>query len=76
MADDSLENRLKEMKLEEAFLLVQETVGKLEDSDISLEESFRLYEQGMQVLKHCNECIDQVEKKVLMIQENGGLDEF
>lgn len=76
MAEDSFENQLKDMKLEDAFRLVQETVGKLEESDISLEESFRLYEQGMQVLKHCNECIDQVEKKVLMIQENGSLDEF
>lgn len=73
---ENKELALEDMKLEDAFMLVQETVEKLEDSQISLEESFRLYEQGMKVLKHCNDCIDQVEKKVMMIQENGSLDEF
>lgn len=68
--------KIEELKLEDAFLLVQETIDQLEDSEISLEDSFRLYEQGMKILKHCNDSIDQVEKKVLMIQENGSLDEF
>lgn len=74
MPDDK--KQFENMKLEDAFELVQKTVEQLEDSDITLEDSFKLYEQGMQILKYCNECIDQVEKKVLMIQENGGLDEF
>lgn len=74
MPDDK--KQFENMKLEDAFELVQKTVEQLEDSDITLEDSFKLYEQGMHILKYCNECIDQVEKKVLMIQENGGLDEF
>ncbi len=73
---ENKDEKWEDMRLEDAFLLVQQTVEKLEDSQISLEESFRLYEQGMKVLKHCNDCIDQVEKKVMMIQENGSLDEF
>ena len=30
----------------------------------------------MELLKKCNQAIDQVEKKVLQINEDGGLDEF
>ena len=35
----------------------------MEKSDITLEESFALYNEGMQLLKQCNETIDAVEKK-------------
>ena len=63
-------------KLEEGFSMLEETVAKLERDDISLEESFALYEQGMELLKKCNNAIDLVEKKVLAINEKGEIDEF
>lgn len=66
----------QEMTLEEAFSVLEETVSKLESEDISLEESFRTYQYGMDMLKFCNDKIDRVEKKVLKINEDGGLDEF
>ena len=51
-------------------------IAHLETEEITLEESFQEYSRGMQLLKHCNNAIDRVEKKVLQINENGGLDEF
>ena len=62
--------------LEELFEGLDEIVGKLEEGDTSLEESFRLYQKGMDMLKSCNEKIDTVEKQVLILEENGELDEF
>jgi len=62
--------------LEETFKQLDEKINRLEDENISLEESFRLYQEGMQLLKLCNEQIDTVEKKVLMINDEGVLDEF
>ena len=47
-----------------------------EKSDITLEESFALYNEGMQLLKQCNETIDAVEKKVQVLDENGEVHEF
>ena len=38
-------------------------VEKLESRDISLEESFTLYQKGMELLKQCSSKIDRVEKK-------------
>ena len=66
----------KELSLEEAFEQIEEVIARLEDEEITLEESFQEYNRGMQLLKHCNEAIDKVEKKVLQINGEGGLDEF
>ncbi len=62
--------------LEEAFLKLEETVAALERDDISLEASFQEYQKGMELLKKCSETIDKVEKKVLILNENGETDEF
>lgn len=62
--------------LEENFRQLEEMIEKLEDKEIGLEESFVLYERGMKLLKQCNDQIDKVEKKVMVMNQNGALDEF
>ena len=42
----------------------------------SLEESFQKYQEGMGLVKKCSEKIDAVEKKVLILNENGEAYEF
>ena len=66
----------KEISLEEAFTRLQETIENLEKDDITLEQSFQEYQKGMLLVKKCNEIIDEVEKKVLVLNEDGGTDEF
>lgn len=66
----------EEHTIEESFQMLEEIVEKLENSDISLEESFRIYKDGMELLKHCSEKIDTVEKKMLQMNEDGSLSEF
>ena len=66
----------KESGLEELFTEIEDILAKMEDKDISLERSFLLYEEGMKKLKRCSEKIDQVEKKMLVISEQGTLEEF
>lgn len=66
----------KELSLEEAFEQVEGTIVLLEEEDITLEESFKAYQAGMKLLQYCNDKIDKVEKQVLKINEDGGLDEF
>jgi len=64
------------MTLEEAFAQLEQVTKTLEDENISLEESFAVYQKGMELLKYCNESIDKVEKKVLVLNGEGKLDEF
>ncbi len=48
----------------------------MEDPDISLEESFSLYEKGMKVLKEAAGAVDEVEKKVKLIDDEGQTEDF
>ncbi len=66
----------KNMTIEETFAKLEETIAQMETDDISLEDSLKAYEQGMEYIKSCNEAIDRAEKKVLVIRGNGELDEF
>lgn len=64
------------MTLEDNFLKIEEVIEKLEADDISLEDAFAAYSEGMNLLKECNAQIDKVEKKVLKITEDGELTEL
>lgn len=68
--------REEEFRLEEAFEKIEQLLGKLGDREVSLEESFALYQEGMILLKQCNEKIDRVEKQMLQIDEEGQIHEF
>ena len=61
----------QEESLEECFAQVEELIEHLEQSDISLEEAFFTYEQGMKKLKESNDKIEKVEKKMLVLNEQG-----
>ena len=74
--DEQQEQESNDLSLEEAFEQIEEVISHLETEEITLEQSFLEYNRGMKLLQHCNEKIDRVEKKVLQINENGGLDEF
>lgn len=62
--------------LEENFIRLEEMLNHLEQDDISLEDAFAAYSEGMQILKECNEQIDRVEKKVFKLAEDGNLEEL
>ena len=62
--------------IEESMKELDAIVAKLESREISLEDSFALYQKGMELLKECSKKIDTVEKKMLKMNENGELSEF
>lgn len=66
----------REATLDEVFERLESTIEKLEQEDISLEESFKLYKEGMKLIKSCNDKIDKVEKEVLKLNEAGELEVF
>lgn len=66
----------KEIKLEEAFENLNQIVEALEKPDVSLEDSFALYQDGMKLLKKCNDSIDKVEKKLIILSESGETNEL
>ncbi len=66
----------QEASLEETFQELEAIIDKMQGRDVTLEDSFSLYEQGIQKLKFCNEKIDHVEKKMLLLNGQGELEAF
>lgn len=64
------------MTLNEMFEELDDVMEKMGEEKVSLEESFLLYNKGMELLKACNDKIDKVEKKVQVLDEEGDKYEF
>ena len=62
-----------ENKFEESILRLEQIVQALENGDIDLDESLKLFEEGIKLTKSCQKMLDDAEKKVsvLMSDENG-----
>ncbi len=66
----------KEESLEGKLSQIEEIIRKMEEPEVSLDESFRLYQAGIEQLKHCNQMLDEVEKKMQILNQNGELTDF
>lgn len=62
--------------LEEVFSDLDQVMESLQAEDVTLEDSFALYHRGMELLKLCNDKIDTVEKKMMILDEEGEEHEF
>src|SRR5512136_1053385 len=60
-------------KFEDALNKLEKIVSKLEEGDIPLEESLKLFEEGIRLSRFCNQKLDEAEKKVeiLLKGKNG-----
>ena len=77
MADSKkTEEAVQEISLEASLDQLEQVMQELSSSELSLEESFAKYKQGMELLLKCNQAIDKVEKELMILEENGISDEF
>jgi exodeoxyribonuclease VII small subunit len=60
----------KKKTLEESFDALDMILQELQNGDLTLEESFKKYEEGMKLIKTCHESIDKVEKKLIVIDSS------
>ncbi|MDO4938990.1 MAG: exodeoxyribonuclease VII small subunit [Lachnospiraceae bacterium] len=51
--------------IEEMLEEVDGIIESLENGDIALEDSFKIYEKGMKIIQTVNSRIDKVEKKII-----------
>lgn len=58
--------------LEDILVEIENIISKMDEQDITLEESFKLYNNGIKLCKQCNDKIDKVEKQLEII---GGQEE-
>lgn len=55
---------------------LEEIVDKIESADIELEDSIKLFEEGIKLSKECQGALDDAEKKVKVLVSDGTLKDF
>ena len=63
------------MELEEIMDKLEDTVRKMDNEKLTLEESYQCFSEGMKYVKEGNEAIDKVEKKIKILMESDEEDE-
>ncbi len=64
-------DELASMTFEEAFAELEQTVRKLEDGELALEESLVLYERGQALAQLCSRKLDEAELKIEQVTSQG-----
>ena len=62
---------MNKLSIEEKFELLEKLVNRLENEKLSLEDSIHLYEEAMKLSKELSLELNDVTKKVKLIQEVG-----
>lgn len=63
---------MSEKKFEEAMKRLEHIVASLEKGNLSLDESLKMFEEGMKLLHFCSRKLEEAEEKVtVLIKESG-----
>lgn len=55
--------------IENNFEALEDIISKMQSGDTTLEQSFDLYNKGLELVKSCNGQIEEIEKKIEIIKE-------
>jgi exodeoxyribonuclease VII small subunit len=65
---------MAEKKFEAAMARLEEIVQELEKGDIPLEQSLKLFEEGIKLSRICNKRLEEAERKVeILIKDKNGI---
>ena len=71
---DELEK--KEPGLEERFAKIDAILDAMEDENVTLDRSCALYKEGLEQIKAAGQSLDTIEKAMLVLNQDGKLEEF
>ena len=61
----------KKLSFEEAYAALEQITEKLSDNSITLDESVKLYEEGVKLSKYCAEALEAAKQKIEKLQNEG-----
>lgn len=61
--------------LEQSFERLEEIIAQMEKSDTTLDASFKMYQEGMNLVESCNNQLDKVEKQIIVLNDDGEQDD-
>lgn len=60
------------MNYEKAVKRLEEVIQRLEDKELSLDDSLKYFQEGIELYRYCNGKLNEVEEKVqIIVKENG-----
>lgn len=63
----------KDKKFEEALDELEKVVERLESGELSLEDSLAAFEEGVKLVRYCNQKLAEVEKKIeILVKDKEG----
>lgn len=65
----------QESTLDAVLMELDQILNDMEQEN-SLEETFRMYHKGIDLLKICNDKIDKIDKQIQILDEEGNTHEF
>ncbi|MBI3595838.1 MAG: exodeoxyribonuclease VII small subunit [Nitrospirae bacterium] len=64
---------MAQFKFEDALARLEIIVGQLEKGDLPLEESLKIFEEGVRLSKNCLKMLEEAERKVeILLQDKDG----
>ena len=60
-------DKLESLSFEDSYDLLDQLIQRLEEGDLTVDESIALYEEGMQLAAHCERQLDDAEIKVTQL---------
>ena len=61
----------KDIKFEEALENLEKIANELENGNLTLDEAVSKFEEGMELSKKCNSMLNEAEKKITILTNNG-----
>lgn len=55
--------------IEQNFEKIEDIIDAMQSEDITLDKSFDLYNEGLKLIKDCNEKIEKVETQIKIIEK-------
>jgi exodeoxyribonuclease VII small subunit len=65
---------MSDLKFEDCLTRLEQIVAALETGNLPLEESLKVFEEGVQLSRHCAKYLDEAERRVeLLLKDEAGL---
>ena len=75
MAEKKNKTKENSKTIEENMERLNEINNLMSDSSIKLEESFKLYKEGVELVEKCKKQLADVEKEIVVLEEQGSTNE-
>jgi exodeoxyribonuclease VII small subunit len=71
MAGKKGKDDISKLSFEESIKRLKETVERIEQGEIALQDSLEQYEQGMALIGHCRGILEKAERRIEKISQGG-----